>query len=135
MPIGQRGDVLGKTWLDCDDGLAQRLQSCCTHLLVSPLRKDVAHLPIIEAVEDCQHTPIGKTPSNTPFITPWIFGQVRQPEPENIHRWRSLNHFEPGKMAQLREPSIGTSRQQRTHFVPSINALVTNAANRSVLLD
>src|SRR5262249_40536463 len=60
---------------------------------------------------------------------------VRQPEPENVHRWRSLNHFEPGEGPNFRESSIGANGQQRTHFMQSINALVTDTSNRALLLN
>jgi hypothetical protein len=45
-------------------------------LLVRPLGKDVAHLPIIKAVEDCQHAPIGKSAPDTPCIVLRVFRQV-----------------------------------------------------------
>src|SRR3984957_20527946 len=135
MPIGQRSDVLGKVWLDCNYGIAQSLQSCCTDLLVCPLGKDAAHLPIIEAVEDCHHAPIGKSAPDTPCIVMRVFRQVWQPEPENIHRRGGLNHFEPREIPPLRKSSVRANGQRSPYLVPPIGAEVANAANRAVLFD
>src|ERR1700721_2996653 len=104
--------------------MAQSLQSCCTHLLVCPLGKDVAHLPIIEAVEDCQHASIGKSAPDTPCLVMRVFGQVWQPEPENIHRRGGLNHFEPREIPHLRKAAARTEGQRSPYPVTARGAYV-----------
>src|SRR5215472_9684240 len=129
MPIGQRSNVLGEARLDRNNRIAQSLQSCCTHLLIGPLGKDVTHLPIIEAVEDCQHAAVCKSAPNTAGIVLRVFWQVWQPEPENVHRRRGLNHFESRQLPYLRKSTVRANGQRSPYVVISIRAEIANAAN------
>src|ERR1700751_3849431 len=92
MPIRERFNMLGKSWLNSSYGTSQRIQALRTHLLVRTLREDITYLPVIESVEDSQHSAHSKTAQNA--IRCSIVWQMRQFEPQNVHSRRGLNRHD-----------------------------------------
>src|SRR2546422_3649737 len=126
--------MLGKTWVDLKDGAAQRLQPGCTHLLVVALGDDVACLPVIEPVQHDEYVASAHSAGGTSSHLR-VFGQARQAEPEHVHRSRSLYGHETGLLPNAGETTVRANCERRPHFVPSMRALVANAANLAPFLN
>lgn len=125
-PVGHPRDHGGQT-------LPKLLEAFGADLRIAPLDDYVADLPLVLAIE--HHDEMAVADIKVAFIG-CVVRSAREPEPDHVHRRRSLGALESGQAAELGKSAVATNRQRRSHFVPAaVFPAVSHANGPAVLFD
>lgn len=83
LPLFQLAHSVGQFRHRLRQRLAQMLQASGPYLLVAALRDEIAHLPVVEAVDEHHQEPIAKVATQ---VLRQVVLPAREPEPEDIRQ-------------------------------------------------